>query len=95
MTVDISTCSYQVTNAPGQVGIETWKSSDAANIKIIATATCQNKEKANLGDTSCWGNRERTSVQVFKGAGFINMYISNAPNEAAFLDLAKKVVAKL
>jgi hypothetical protein len=95
MSVDINTCSYSVSNGPGQVGIETWKGSDLANVKLIATATCQGREKANLGDTACWGNREHTSVQVFKGTSFINMYIRNAPNEAAFFNLAKKVVDKL
>jgi hypothetical protein len=95
MSVDINTCSYSVTNGPGQVGIETWKGSDLANVKLIATATCQGREKANLGDTACWGNKEHTSIQVFKGTSFINMYIRSAPNEAAFLNLAKKAVDKL
>jgi hypothetical protein len=95
ISVDISTCSYNVTNGPGQVGIETWKAPDLASIKIIATGTCQGREKANLGDTACWGDKEHTSIQVFKGTSFINMYIRSAPNEAAFFSLAQKVVAKL
>jgi len=96
MTVDISSCSYNGTDGPGQVSIATWKGGDASQVKLLATGACQTKEKiTGLGDTACWVSTEHREIQAFKGATFINVSISAAPNENAVRDLAKKVLDKV
>jgi hypothetical protein len=96
ITVDISTCSYNVTDAPGQLGLETWKGSDAAQVKLMASVVCQSKEKiAGIGDVACWSNADHREIQAMKGLSFINLTVRGAPNENVVRDLAKKVVDKV
>jgi hypothetical protein len=96
ITVDISTCSYNVTDAPGQLGIETWKGSDANQVKLMTSVVCQGKERiAGLGDVACWSNADHREIQAIKGLSFINLTVRSAPNETVVRDLAKKVIDKV
>jgi hypothetical protein len=96
MTVDMATCSYNATDGPGQVGVETWKGSDARAVQLIVTASCTGKEKINgLGDNACWDTAEHRQLVAVKGLTFINLSARGAPNENLVRDLAKKVVDRV
>jgi hypothetical protein len=96
ITVDLSLCSYNATDGPGQVGLETWKHSDVAQVRMVGSITCRGKEMVSgLGDSACWNSSTHQQIFVIKGGAFINLRIQNAPNEDVVKNLARSIIARV
>src|SRR5262249_36623067 len=97
-TVDISTCSYDKsgTGPSASAEVQTWRASDASQVKMMAGFVCQTKDKVNgVGDVACWYSNEHRELQAFKGGTFIDLTVRGAANDAVITNLMKTVLDKV
>ena len=101
-TVSISICTFDSVAGGRSVSITYWKSAGAQATQLrqaIEQIICVGKERVTgLGDFACWNDASHKELQVLKGAGFIDVQITqvSGPDRAdALRALAQKALAKL